>query len=308
MNTNKVEKYIERRIRETGIDIPTLEELNGFLGEWMQMSNSRPLENFEGYSPFEMQLILHDLLGESCPVQLTDFTEEVCESVPLFGQVKMVLEIIEKERDLKLTQTGNLPPRIVKAVYCIGAVHPHIERGIIKLRTEKDSISVQMVRIALELLKAVKKRHNRLSLTKTGKELLKDDSKLLSELLRVMFREFNSAYFDYYSSENIGVLGLGFNVILLSKYGNGAEKDTFYFDKYIKAFPMLEGEMTAEYDMWQKKGALDCYSYRLFNVLLYHLGVVTIEEVDKYMPTHIKMIGKTELFDKLFKIQPPKMK
>lgn len=116
----------------------------------MQIQNSCPLDYFEGYSPSDMQLIFYNLFGKKCPVQIANLGEKDCDSVPLFRQVKMLLEIIEKVDNLKLTQTGNLPPRILKEIYSIGVPDSHIESGIINLRTEKDSISVQMARIVAE--------------------------------------------------------------------------------------------------------------------------------------------------------------
>lgn len=299
----ELQKYVEKRIRETGIGIPTLEEINGFVGEWMQIENNRPLAHFEGYSPTQMQYIMYNLFGENCPVQLADFVDEDCNSVPLFRQIKRLLEIIEKEENLKLTQTGNLPPRIVKEVYSAGAPEPHIQSGIVKLRTEKDSVSVQMARIAVELMGAVKKRNNTLSLTKKGKEFMKDNRKLLSGLLIVMFTKYNPAYFDFYSSENIGYVGLGFNLVLLHKYGKKDQKDTFYSDKYFKAFPLLLGEVAEGYSS-QEEVATYCYSHRIFDVLFYHFGLVTIDERNRYSPNHAKLIHKTPLFDALFIIKP----
>jgi hypothetical protein len=187
----ELQKYVEKRIRETGIGTPTIAQLNGFLAEWMQIENCRPIAHFDGYSPTQMQQIMHNLFGENCPVQLANFVDEDCNSVPLFRQIKELLEIIEKEENLKLTQTGNLPPRIVKEVYSAGAPEPHIQSGIVKLRTEKDSVSVQMARIAVEMMGAVKKRNNTLSLTKKGKEIMKDNRTLLSGLLIVMFTKYN---------------------------------------------------------------------------------------------------------------------
>ena len=291
--------YVEKRIRETGIGIPTLEELNGFVAEWMQIENSRPLAHFEGYSPTEMQHIMYNLFGKNCPVQFADFIDKDCDSVPLFRQIKMLPEMIEKEENLKLTQTGNLPPRIVKEMYAVGAPEPHIQSGIVNLRTEKDSISVQMARIAVELMGAVKKRNNSLSLTKNGKGLMKDNRKLLSSVLTVMLTKFNPAYFDRYSSDNIGLVGLGFNLVLLNKYGKKDQRDMFYSDKYFKAFPLLLEETTERY-MSQDKVAANCYSFRIFDVLFYHLGFVTIEEMDKYKPNHTKLIRRTNLFEVLF--------
>ncbi|MFA5650560.1 MAG: hypothetical protein WC914_05410 [Proteiniphilum sp.] len=304
-NKEELQKYIEKRIRETGIGTPTIEDLNRFVGEWMQIENNRPLAHFEGYSPTEMHYILHDLFGKNCPVQLADFNDEDCDSVSLFRQVKKLLEMIEKEENLKLTQIGNLPPRIVKEVYLEGASEPHIQSGIIKLRREKDSVSVQMARIAVELMRVVKKRNNILSLTKKGKELMKSDSLLLSTMLTTMFTIYNPAYFDSYSSENIGVVGLGFNLVLLHKYGKKAQRDTFYSDKYFRAFPSLVEEVIERYRP-REATAAHCYIRRVFDVLFYHLGLVTIDESDRFTPNHTKLIRRTPLFDTLFTIKNPR--
>jgi hypothetical protein len=300
MNKSEVvQQYIVKRIKESGIDVPTLEEINGFLAEWMQIENNCPSEHFEGYSSWDIQQILYNLFDKDCPIQMADFTNDDCVSVPLFRQTKMLLEYLEQEDTLKLTQTGNLPTRIVKEMYSVGAPDPHIESGFLNLRIEKDSISVQMARIAGELTKAIKKRNNSLSLTSIGKGLLKDDRKLLLELLTVMFTKFNPAYFDCYSSENIGVLGTGFNLVLLNKYGEKDQKDAFYSKKYFNAFPML-----LEEPIVQGESSMYCYSHRTFNVLLYHLGLVSIEGTNKYSVNHVKLIHKTDLFDRLFKISP----
>lgn len=304
MDKNKIQKYIEKRIRETGIGTPTLDDINMFLAEFMQIRNSRPLGYFESYSPLDMQNILHNLLGTDCPIQLADFTEEDCESIPLFRQVKVLLELLEKEEIMKLTQTGNLPVRVLKEVYSVGASESHIESGLVKLRSENDTTSVQMARIAAELIRAVKKQNNKLSLTKNGKKLFASNRNLLNELLPAMLNRFNIAYFDNYYSENIGAVGIGFTLFLLSKYGGTDRLDTFYSDKYFKAFPMLLEEVTEAY-MSQDKVASNCYSHRIFDILLYHLGLVTIEETEKW-PSHKKLIHKTKSFDRLFKIIPPK--
>jgi len=82
----ELQKYVEKRIRETGIGTPTIEQLNGFLAEWMQIENSRPIAHFDGYSPTQMQQIMHNLFGENCPVQLANFVDEDCKHsvMPVF--------------------------------------------------------------------------------------------------------------------------------------------------------------------------------------------------------------------------------
>ena len=302
---DKIQNYIEKRSRELGIAHPTIEDLNRCVKEWMQMVNTQTSDDFDGYSPSEMQSILYHLFDVNCPVRLADFTGEDCQSVPLFRQVKMLLRMIEKEDRLKLTQTGNLPVRIVKELYSEGATEQHVENGIVKLHIEKDSISVQLARIIVEIMKAVKKQGNKFSLTKRGKELLADDCKLLTELLNVVFLHFNLAYFDRYLSENIGVLGIGFSLILLNKYGDIDQSDNFYAEKYFKAFPKLLLETGGGAFTPQSREATNCYFHRVFNILFYHLGFVEITETDYFTSVYKRTIHRTAIIEKLFKISHP---
>lgn len=126
---------------------------------------------------------------------------------------------------------------------------------------------------------------------------------MLSSILTVMFTKYSPAYLDRYSSENIGFVGIGFNLVLLDRYGKKDQRDTFYSGKYFKAFPLLLGEVAEGYSS-QEEVATYCYSHRIFDVLFYHLGLVTIDERNRYSPNHAKLIHRTPLFDVLFIIKP----
>lgn len=297
---DEMQEYIHKRIMESGITNPTLEEIRVFFSEWIEIMESRLLSDFEGYSGEEIKSVLYNLFGEGCPVQLlTDFTDEDCNRVPLFRQAKILLELIEKEEKIKLTQTGNLPPRIVKEMYSVGASDYFIRVGIKKLRTETDSISVQFARIIVQLMGVVKKRNNHLLLTKKGKTLLTDNKKIVTELMIAAHTKFNLAYFDGYDAEVIGGFGIGLSLILLHKYGDKVLKDTFYAEKYFKAFPELNELSTS---------AMSCYSHRVFNILMFNLGLVTVDEKEKFGLHHSQKIYRTDLLEKLFRILPPQKK
>ena len=301
----EVHEYVQKRIMEEGHGHSSMDEVNKYVAEWMEIVNGRPLDKFDGFSPTEMQSVMYNLFGKGCPVQLNDFTLDDCAAVPLFRQVKLLLEIVNKENGVKLTTKGNLPLRVVKAMYDVGAPYHYIEVGMMHLRSEDNSISVATAHIVTEIIiKAVKKRYNTLSLTKKGKELLTDDRKLLRELLFAMLSSFNSAYFDGYSSKNIGIVGRGFSLILLDRYGDIEREDSFYADKYFKAFPMLMEEADERYST-REKIALHCYSLRIFDFLFYQLGLVTVKKIDKYTDTYNCKIRKTDLFNRLFKILSP---
>lgn len=300
MNRNEIEKYLEERMKESGISSPTLEDINKFMGEWIQQKNHRSRDDFEGFSATEMGLILHHLLQADCPVQLADYTDLDCSLVPLFRQLKLLLNLLEKEGSFKLTQTGNLPVRVVKAIYDVGLPSSNVESGIISIRSENDSTSVQMTHIAAQISRLSKKQNNKLSLTKKGKDLLSNDSLLLTELLTVMLTQFNTAYFDNDSSENIGNIGKGFSLILLDKYGEIDRPYTFYSDKYFQAFPKLLEEITERYMPREKMAAL-CYLFRIFGVLFENLGLISYQK-GAFFET---IIHRHDIFEKLFIFKYP---
>jgi len=102
----ELQRYLNRRMQETGIYSPTADQLNQFLNEWMQVINSRPLEAFDGFSSSDMHHMLYFPFEKNCPVQFANFTGEDCHLVPLFRQLRLLLEMIEKEESVKLTPEG----------------------------------------------------------------------------------------------------------------------------------------------------------------------------------------------------------
>ncbi len=273
----ELQRYLNRRMQETGIYSPTADQLNQFLNEWMQVINSRPLEAFDGFSSSDMHHMLYFPFEKNCPVQFANFTGEDCHLVPLFRQLRLLLEMIEKEESVKLTPKGNLPVYIVKELYAVGVPDELIEYGLTRLRSEDNARSVQLTRIVAELMGIVKKRHNRYSLTERGKELMKDNRELLSRCLITLFTKINMAAFDGYRSDNIGVVGNCFSLVLLYRYGNQEREVKFYADKYFQAFPDLFEEADDRYRS-REENAMNCYSLRVFKRLFCHLGLVEIRE------------------------------
>jgi hypothetical protein len=78
--------------------------------------------------------------------------------------------------------------------------------------------------------------------------------------------------------------------------------DSFYAEKYFKAYPKLLDSLEPTYGTLENY-ASRCYSIRFFDRFLEYFGLIRIEE-DKKGLDSIKIITKTELFDKLIKVQP----
>ena len=61
------------------------------------------IEVYEGYSPREITLMLYSPFESDCPVQLNKLSSEEYAMIPIFRQVKRLMEVIEEKKELKLT-------------------------------------------------------------------------------------------------------------------------------------------------------------------------------------------------------------
>ncbi|MBZ0242899.1 MAG: hypothetical protein K8F24_06780, partial [Bacteroidales bacterium] len=271
----------------------------------MQGENNRSIPEFEGYSPFEMHQVLNFTFAPNSPVQLQELSDADFKKVPLLNQLKYLMALIAEKGELKLTAKGFLPTKVVADIYQQRFLEDVvIKLGISRLYREADSMTVNLTRILLEISGLVKKRKGKLSLTKTGEKMLKDDFQLLKRILAVFTEKFNWAYYDGYGDNRIGQTGYGFSLILLSKYGHKKRLDSFYAGKYFKAFPQFLDSLEPNYGTLESYSA-DCYAIRTFDRFLDYLGLIKIEEVGKRFD-RVKYVTKTDLFDRLIKVCPHK--
>ena len=267
--------------------------------------NSTSLPQFDGLSPIEMQNLLYRIFEDGCPVELNKLSPSEYLEVPILNEAKYILKIIEDSEELKLTPRGNLPTKIVADIYNQGFIkEDHIEAGIVKLRTERDSLSITVTRLILEIAGIIKKRNNKLSLTKKGSKIFNDDHKLLKAIFITFGTKFNWGYFDGYGDNIVGQQGFGFTIHLLSRYGDKLELCSLYSDKYFTAFPDLLNLLEPSLYRPIEEIALDCYTTRTFERFLNYFGVVDLQS-RRRLDDNSKVV-KTELFDRLFKINLPK--
>jgi hypothetical protein len=280
-----------------------LEELQKHIDKIMNEQNNRGLPNFEGYSLIEMQYIINDTFGDNSPIQLLKLAEIDYKKIPILNQVKYLLQVIENNGELKLTVKGFLPTKVVSDIYNQNFIKDEmIESGISKLYKETDSMSINLTRILSELSGIVKKRNKKLSLTKKGKEELNNNHRLLKSIFTAFGTRFNWAYYDGYGDNQIGQLGFGFSLILISKYGSEKKLDSFYSNKYLSAFPMLIKQNEFSRFDSNERQASKCYSLRTFDRFLNYFGLIKTYSENKWDSD--KFIVKTELYDKLIKVRP----
>lgn len=273
------------------------------LDQVMNERNSRSIPAFEGYSPFEMYHILYFTFGEDSPIQLQKLSDADYKRIPILNQIKYLIDLIDKNGEMKLTKKGYLPPKIVSEIYQQGFLKDDsIEMGISKLYKETDSMAVNLTRILIELSGLAKKRNGKLSLIKSSKKTREDNFELLQRILLTFATKFNWAYYDGFGENHIGQLGYGFSLILLSKYGQKKRMDSFYAEKYFEAYPQLLDLIESPHKTIEDE-ATRCYSIRTFDRFLDYFGLIQIDEEGKGLET-IKYIAKTDLFDKLIQCRP----
>ncbi len=280
-----------------------LKDIQRHIDQVMNEQNNRSISEFEGYSPFEMHQILHFTFGKDSPIQLQKLTDSNYKKIPILNQIKYLTDLIDKTGEIKLTKMGFLPTKMVSAIYEQGFLkEEHIEKGISKLYKETDSLTIHLTRILIELGGLVKKRNGKLSLTKSSKKILGDNYELLRLILMTFATKFNWAYNDGYGENQIGQLGYGFSLILLSKYGKEKRLDSFYAERYFKAYPQLLESVEPVYGTLEKY-TTNCYSVRTFERFLDYFGLINIEEEGKGLDS-IRYISKTDIYDRLIKCTP----
>lgn len=139
-------------------------------------------------------------------------------------------------------------------------------------------MTINLSRLLIEISGLVKKRNGKLRLTKTSQKIRQNDTDLLHHIILNFTTKFNWGYYHGFEDENIGQLSWVFSLSLLSKYGDTKPLDSFYAEKYFRAFPGLINELKPGRRS-QEESAFRCYSLRLFNRFLDYFGLIEISEI-----------------------------
>ena len=262
-----------------------------------QSSNNLGIDDFEGFSPTEMNEIFYQPLADGCPVQLNKVDEIVYRQIPIFTQVMYILTRILEAGKIKLTTTGNLPVKLVADTYAQGFMKDElIESGIYKLYKEEDSMSIHLAHILLQLTGMVRKSKGYLFVTKKGEKLSTHPHDFLKAIFLAFGQQFNWSHFDGYGEQPIGQFGWLYSLFIVHKYGESIRTSHFYAEKYFIAFPALSQIMESE-------SANNCYVRRSFDRFMFFFGLVTIEK-GHWMDSAIQ-VKATPLLYSLLTITPP---
>lgn len=272
-----------------------MDNIEKYVLEAINKKNSRPIDDFEGYSPNEMQYILHEPFNVKSPIEILPAPQDTYLKIPIFNQVKFLLDLLKEKKELRLTNKGFLPTKIVAELYEKGYIQDFfIENGISKLYKESDVPSINLAKILVELSTLVKKRNNKLSLTKKGVEQIEKYPFIFQNIFETFTTNFNWSYFDGFSNEEIGQYGFGFTLILFDKYGGNYRTPEFYADKYLKAFDFK----TIKSELVLADNPKRAYMIRTFERFLDYFGFSEYNTIEKSPE-----VKKTRLFNELIKIR-----
>jgi len=265
-----------------------LEELNKQIKAEVDLMNNRPLDEFDGRTPREMFYILNDPFHMDSPLQFKNkIDKDVLDKIPFLKLTSIFLNQLKEQQPLKLTVTGNLPLKLVRFLYDTRLFPSEsIDSGFSSIRSENDMVYVHIMRLLCEITGLMKKQKGKLSLTRKGNSLLKDEN--LFELFKKIFiaytTKYNWPYNDRYGDHPLGQLGCAFSLELVSKYGHKLLPASFYAEKYITAFPKVLEQIEEPFYWTLEEEANNCYELRTFNHFMEIFGFVEIVEMgeDKF--------------------------
>jgi hypothetical protein len=263
--------------------------------------NNVPQDELAGLTPSEIHQIIYEPLGKRSIIRFKDNVSlEVLSQIPLLQLTVSFLELIHREKELKLTKTGALPVKVVKELYGLGYLKdPFIEAGLYKLNKESDSQTISALHINTKFAKLIKHSNSKLTLTKQGEKLLnKDRRQQLMELVIATFlNKLNIGHQDNFTDIAIGQLAWGFSFYLLHKAENKELTTYEYGNLFLTAFPNILAIFEDKEYKTPEEFFLQCYSFRLFTKIFNWLGFITYK---KGMGEENFTVKSTGLIDKIF--------
>jgi len=184
----------------------------------------------EALSNHETYQLMIDPFGENSPLAFKkDLSAEQLEQSPMFKLFYSILTKIETAGELKLTQKGNFPRAFCQQLYNENFFKDYnvdkFKKG--KINQQDDWIHLDVAHAVLNISSLVKKRYNKFSLTKKGKQLLKNPPELFKELLQVFCMKYNWGYTDLYP-ERVAQNGAAFSLYLFVRFQVLRLKDSTY--------------------------------------------------------------------------------
>jgi len=228
-----------------GQSFESMEDMQGFLNDFMEKQQRQAVDDFCGLSPDQMHRLLN------LPFDSTDlvvFPERLDNepSAPIVTLFDCLVQGIG-EKGMKPTAAGNLPRAFCREAASVfwGEAYPVRKERFGDIYKEEDFFDLHVTRIIAELAGLVRKYKGRFILSRQCRDMIAASGyrEIYSRLFRTGVREYNWAYETYGPEQMIIQSSFAFTLFLLTRFGDVWRPEGFYSDAFIRAFPMaLEAE------------------------------------------------------------------
>ena len=252
----------------------SFKELRQKLNQFFHNHNKKPTDDFLGFSPTQMQCILHNpfrLTNEIFVFEYENYFEQNIKEVPFLEQALYFLNRLYELGEMKATQKGNLPKAFVMEFY---QKFFSKKEGVITPHREDYLPEAKRLKYILNMTGLIKKRKNKFYLTQKGKSLIKDkkNKELFNDLVLTLFNKWNWGALDGYSELPLIQASAVFNIYLLNKKAKNWISGEELGKVFLKAFPPLVFEVNKGGYFDPKTEIINCFNIRFLERVCLPLG------------------------------------
>ena len=269
--------------------------------------NNRPVADLCGLSPNEMHGLIYDPFGKGTVVELRDEIElAALDQMPILKLTIAYLNILQRDKFVKLTASGALPRKIVKELYDLRHWPVEfIDSGVINIRVEENFMVGAITRRVCEMAGLVKKADNKLSLTKKGLGLLQNNNQhqIFALFFSAFVKKLNWGVNDRYTEAPVGQIGTPFVLYLLGRYGEQERPASFYAEKYYKAIPVFSVAFQDRPYSPKEKQMINCFNHRVISRFTDLFGFTTSRPDGQLLDLKPDLVKTAPLLSSVFKIE-----
>ena len=233
-------------------------------------------------------------------IGLNRLDEDDLEQIPILRQVVCLCRFISEENGtLKLTNTGNLPLKVVREMYLTGVRDWYYTKYPDKRIKETDARFVMIARDLATVSGIIRKRNNALLLTRKGEKLLADRQLLLETLIRDFVHLFDLSRYDGYEfTPGLGFRDAGLSLLVFDRVRRQMPGESPSDMDYAK------GYFDMRPDFYEGMRSIDCYLFRTYQNFMELFGLVTTDQKwNREENRMIMTIQPTPLFDRMIAIR-----
>jgi len=281
-------------------EFSSLEELNAFAKQRMEVQNERPLTEFCGLSPEQMYHLLHTPFTAPETVRFATDVESTGDS----GIMRVFIPLVEAigESGLKTTAKGNLPLKFCKAM---AEQLSQQDNGILRMRlggisSEVDLDQLHCTRLTAQFAGLIRKYRGKFVLTRKCRDMLaqKNNGGIYLALFKAYTMQFNWSYRDRYPEAPIVQHSFLYTLFLLGSFGEVERPQRFYEDKFLSAFPMALDMFPETSYSTTEDSARRCYFLRSLERFAVYFGLAEFSSTSGELFRKKCQVRKTALLDR----------